>query len=73
MLSYFGNAIESSSDQMSSAIYENNWIEADIEYKRNLIMAMASVNNRIKLKVGKIFAMNLPNFLFVGLEKILNF
>lgn len=66
MLSYFGDSIESTSDEMSTAIYQNEWIETDAEYKNNLFMMMINTIHPLKLKAAKVFEVNMPNFLFVS-------
>lgn len=65
MLAYFGNSIESTSDETSTAIYENPWIESDAVYKKNLILVMINVITPIKLMAVKVFDVNLPSFVFV--------
>lgn len=67
LLAHFGNTVQSASDEVSTAIYESNWIDADTEYKKILLMAMISVRNDLRVKAGKIFDINLANFLFVSI------
>lgn len=66
MLAYFGNSIESASDDMITAFYEHDWMSFDSDHKKNLILMMINANYPLKLRVGKIFDVNLLNFLFVS-------
>lgn len=66
MLAYFGSSIESSSNEISSANYENDWLETDTQYKKHLIIAMISASKPVVIKVGKIFEVNLSTFVFVS-------
>jgi 7tm Odorant receptor len=65
MLAYFGNSVESTSDEMSTAIYESDWIASDAAYKKNLLLMMINVQVPLKVKAARIFDLNLPSFLFV--------
>jgi 7tm Odorant receptor len=76
MLAFFGNSIESASDEMTTAIYESDWIESNVTYKKTLLLTMINLKVPIKVKALKIFEVNLPNFVFVSfliLKTFLNF
>lgn len=70
MLAYFGNFIESTSYEMTTAIYESDWVASDAKQKKNLLLMMINVNVPLKVKTAKIFDVNLPSFLFVRFEKL---
>lgn len=66
MLAHFGSSIESSSNEISFAVYENNWAGSDVSYRKSILMTMISVNDTVVITVGKIFPVNLPTFVFVS-------
>ena len=68
MLAYFGNMIESASDDMITALYEHDWLTLDTEHKTNLVLMMINANYSMKLRAGKVFDVNLLNFLFVSFK-----
>jgi hypothetical protein len=70
MLAYFGNAIESTSDGISNAIYESDWIERDRDHRKIMMITMESVRNPMVIKTIKLFHVNLPTFLFVYFFKL---
>jgi hypothetical protein len=70
MLAYFGNAIESTSDKISNAIYESDWIDRDKEHKKNLIIVMTATKNPMKVKILKLFDVNLPSFVWVSFQRV---
>jgi 7tm Odorant receptor len=65
MLAYFGSSIESASDEMSTAIYENDWLASDLSYKKTILLTMINVKVPLKMKAAKIFDVNLPTFFIV--------
>ena len=68
MLAHFGDSVEQAGNDMSTAFYNNDWTSCDSKYKKNLILMMISANYPVKLRAGGIFDINLPTFLFVGIE-----
>jgi hypothetical protein len=66
VLAYFGNAIESTSNDISTTIYKSDWIERDKEFRTNMIITMAAMRNPMVIKTVKVFDANLPTFLFVS-------
>lgn len=63
-LAYIGSSIQSISDEVSNSIYNINWMGADGNCKKNILISMLS--QPVTIKVGGIFDITLPNFLFVS-------
>lgn len=63
---YFGSIIYYKSKNITTDIYESNWINQSKQFKRCMMIFVAGTFNSIETKAGGLFTVNLGTFLSVN-------
>lgn len=67
MVMYLGNEIMLSSDRLSHCLFESNWIDQSISYKKCLLILIENLRQPHQLVGYKLYALNLDTFTSVRL------
>ncbi|XP_037037125.1 odorant receptor 94a-like [Bradysia coprophila] len=62
MVLYLGNEIKLASDELSTCLYESDWIEQTESYKKSIIILTERLKQPQQLVVGIIYPLNLETF-----------
>lgn len=62
MLCYFGNEIIIKSNSLSMCIYNSNWTNFNLHYRKIMLVFMERLKKHSQVLVGKLFPLNLDTF-----------
>lgn len=68
ILSYFGEMIYSTSSEFSYSLFSSDWVNADMKYKKAIIIVMENMKQPVKLSVLFYDCLNLKLFQDVGIK-----
>lgn len=70
---YYGNGITAKSSELSTDVYECEWLAMNRSFKKTMIIAMQRLNRLTVLTVGWIFPINLATFSLVKFDSTRRF
>lgn len=59
---YFGNLIILKSDELRSALYQSNWTQQSLKFRRIAMILFERLRNPTNILVGKLFPLSLDTF-----------
>lgn len=59
MLMYFGNEVLLSSEKLLTSVYESNWMDLSMRYRKMALTLMERLKREEEMTIAKIFPLNL--------------
>lgn len=72
MLMYFGNEVMLASENLLTCVYESNWMDSSMGYRKMALTLMERLKREEEMTIAKIFPLNLKmmtSVTIIGLSK----
>lgn len=70
MLMYFGNEVSLSSEELLTSVYESNWMDSSMRYRKLALTLMERLKRKEEMKIAKLFPLNLNMMTSVSVERL---
>lgn len=61
LLMYYGNEITLASEQLMGSVYQSNWMDLSIKYRKLALIFMERLKKPQEMLIGKLFPLNLKS------------